>query len=154
MVIQYEKHIRYSVKQVAEIHKTSDVLWKIKSNSSKNDQRKETGWENTTIQWMGMERIFQKLLFKRISWSYWLDMQGKGEGRTRDNAVFSSPGGWADEVLLKGMGKSGGEASICTCKVISSILDKKCWWDLEEIGSRCSDYSTVIEIKAKQKCRI
>lgn len=42
-------------------------------------------------------------------------MQEKGEDRTRDNAVVSSPGGWADEVPLKVMGKSEGEACMYMC---------------------------------------
>lgn len=49
-------------------------------------------------------------------------MQGKREGRSRDNAAVSSPRGWEDEAD-EGMEKSGGEASIHICKIINSILD-------------------------------
>ena len=60
---------------------------------------------------MGKERTIQEILFKRIFWTYWLDMQGKGEGKTRDKAVVSSSSGWADEMPFKGIRKSEGKAS-------------------------------------------
>lgn len=51
--------------------------------------------------------------------------EGKGNSRARDHAVISSPGGWAHGVPVKEWG-SQGEASICVCKIINSILNKEC----------------------------